>query len=1079
MPTHNPDEILTVGVDLDIKKAILQSAKFQRDLLKHMGAISKAVGKTTKASTELGKKSVKTNKKWRDSIDDVTEKQKEQETQISKLDHVLQALHKKSETATGKELEALDKQIKKIEKLSAARKKSRSEIDTKQLAADLKNAKKEFKDGMKEARDEFKDSIRGFFSKDLKGLISGSGKGLGKSFKSYVAHGAEKAAIAHKMGMSGMSRKQVGALASKTGGENGQIIKGLSGFTGKMGGFFKGLNSILPMLSAIGGGFMAIVKLVIDAEAQAKAFNKDILQSASNVEVLGKAGGDTNVAFSQVQDTLRGIRDAAYSTTNLKWGITAEEHKAVVNVLTQEGVSIARIGEEANNAHSSVKDFAAELTHVSVAYSRAFGVPMQEINQLQAEMMTEMGQSVRETQMSFSQMTRSAVDSGIAANKFFSIIRGVSQDLSLWSTRMEDAVKLLGQLGQVMSPRNAQKFLQASVQGLKNMGRQDRLRMTLLAGTGKVNQLVQRDIKRKADDLARSMNMTGDDLIKRMQQEGPAGLEKAVTDLPKEMQGAVREALIDMQLQMTRSKKGTFGTSSAARNLGAGGALQVMSDAIMRLSGKSRIKDAAGDISMEMLAEAMGKSEEEVDQLAKIGIAMDNQRDILKKQLEGTDDQQAAARASLKKAGIEGEDLAKKIDKAGYDQIMDTLDDDTQKQLNQQAKVEDMAKRQADLTQSSLDKLGVLVDFVMNQIYNVLSDIWEAVSSIPGVGVGGTVQSRATKRAVYNSKDPELMKLLESSGHDPDKFRTNLMGGGFGKNLSGALKAGGDKTTDLQKLISSAIGKNSEGVGAAAKEAGLDPKTVYDLKSAMNSGESMFEALKHIGMSSDKRAALFQKTTGQVDPNLLPTIVKAVGGTQHNEEEASPVTPMAAASPMSMATPAGSWFGSKEAKELATAQVDGVKGVSSKLDQVKLDTSFVKGPFTNAVEDGVLSAIRTSVVEQQDDKIGGTSRNPVPQGGFFGKTGLDFSTPKAPPLSANASGGTVTGVSNGMAMVSAAAGEGLASVGRGEKIVPAGSGSGTTVNMHVNGVGAADLAKIIEAKVNDGIWEYKRRERFG
>src|SRR6185369_9735703 len=104
------------------------------------------------------------------------------------------------------------------------------------------------------------------------------------------------------------------------------------------------------------------------------------------------------------------------------------------------------------------------LAHVSVAYSRAFGVPLQEINTLQAEMMTEMGASLDDTTLAFQQMTKAAEDSGISANKFFGMIRGVSQDLSLWGTRMEDAVKLLGRLGQVMSPRNAQKFMQTAAQ---------------------------------------------------------------------------------------------------------------------------------------------------------------------------------------------------------------------------------------------------------------------------------------------------------------------------------------------------------------------------------------------------------------------------------------------------------------------------------------------------------------------------------------------------------------------------------------------------------------------------------------
>lgn len=48
----------------------------------------------------------------------------------------------------------------------------------------------------------------------------------------------------------------------------------------------------------------------------------------------------------------------------------------------------------------------------------------------------------------------------------------------------------------------------------------------------------------------------------------------------------------------------------------------------------------------------------------------------------------------------------------------------------------------------------------------------------------------------------------------------------------------------------------------------------------------------------------------------------------------------------------------------------------------------------------------------------------------------------APSLPGHATGGVVTGITNGVANVSAAAGEGLASIGKGETIVPAGESSG-------------------------------------
>ena len=80
-------------------------------------------------------------------------------------------------------------------------------------------------------------------------------------------------------------------------------------------------------------------------------------------------------------------------------------------------------------------------------------------------------------------------------------------------------------------------------------------------------------------------------------------------------------------------------------------------------------------------------------------------------------------------------------------------------------------------------------------------------------------------------------------------------------------------------------------------------------------------------------------------------------------------------------------------------------------------------------------------------------------------------------LGAQARGGMVTGIASGIAVV-AAQGEGLASVGRGERITPAGGGAAGGVHVSVNGIGGPDLARLIEGKVVEGIREYKRREKF-
>lgn len=83
-------------------------------------------------------------------------------------------------------------------------------------------------------------------------------------------------------------------------------------------------------------------------------------------------------------------------------------------------------------------------------------------------------------------------------------------------------------------------------------------------------------------------------------------------------------------------------------------------------------------------------------------------------------------------------------------------------------------------------------------------------------------------------------------------------------------------------------------------------------------------------------------------------------------------------------------------------------------------------------------------------------------------------------LGGNATGALVTGVSGGLAKLSAAPGEGLASIGPGERILPAGGGGGGAggITLNVNGIGGTDLANYLKEKMATAIYEYKKREKL-
>jgi len=688
MPVN--DEVLTVGIELDIRQAIRQTRQFQQAMNKAMSQVSKAVDGLGKANSKMAK--------------DAAKGTKEQVTQFHNLEKSIASASKRGKGGI---------------------------IDSKALAKDASA-------GLMKAAEGFKGSLSSFFQKDAKGMVQNLGNTL-KGALSGAVRGSAAASLkaGGTMGRAGAGMSARGrARGGVTGGAmraGGGMMKAGGKGMAAMGKGLAGIAKMGPIFAMLGTAIMKIVEVFIDAEAQAKRFQRTLLQSASTIEYMGANAWNTNKAFGEMNYVIKEIREAAMDLDNIGWGITSEEHLQVLNTLTQAGVSMHRLGQEAVRSGKGVKTFAKELTQVSVAYSRAFGLPLQEINQLQAEMMTDLGMSAEETKLGFAQMARSASESGIAANKFFSIIRGASQDLSLYNLRMADAVKTLKMLGKVMSPRTAEKFFQSATKGLKDMGRQQLVQLTMLAGPGNAAEIVQRDLDSKYKDIAKKLNMDASRVAEIIKSEGVEGLAFQINQLPEEMQGAAREMAINAELQQTRSEKGMYGTATALAGVGPGGALEAMELALGRIGGTGDLRQDVGSIGPEEMAEKLGKSIEEVNQMVAFRMAIDMERSemaaLLQKQIDTPNKLSEEEKARLKE--IEDAGLtAANINEAGYQQIYDGMSEDQKEAHKDADKVINYAKRQTELTSDVMKKLEALLEFIMNQLYNVMLDIWEGLIGI-------------------------------------------------------------------------------------------------------------------------------------------------------------------------------------------------------------------------------------------------------------------------------------------------------------------------------------------------------------
>jgi len=1224
-----PEEVLTIGLDLDITGALKDLAAFQRKMSAQMGAVTDTVDKLSKANERMAKKAAKGTREWEESVEDLEES-------VDKLEKVLANLERRAKKASGEEKRRLEQEIATLRRVAEEKKKGEKKEKGKRGVGEAEAAAKGAVAGAlaglagREAKDIGRDIFGGMrggmqslFQKDLKGSIAGGGKLLsgimegtfkvggglfkrgGKVFGdqagSFLMRKSQQ-----QMAKGGMKGKMAGGGLAGV----GAALKGLGGMFKAVGPLLNTLSKIGPLVGMLSSALMGVVQLFLDLDSRAKDFNRSILQTAGNAEFLANNFYDAELAAGDMEDTLKGVRDAAYSLKNIDWGMTADDHKAVYNTLNQEGVAFADIRKWAEASKKSVEDFSFELVKVNVAVSRNLGVPLQEINQMQAEMITELGSSLDETKLAFAQMTRAATESGIAGNKFFAMIRGVSQDLALYNTRMGSASKLLKEVAKAMNPRAAQQFMQFAAQGLKSMDQDARMRLNLLTG-GKGKGIVTKDLERKGRLLVRDIRASfvqgskaladtwSEDKIKTALEAGGLERAKLLRDVGgMRGGGALVGAAEEMKIDKSAVKKGQWGVAAAMRNVSAGGKLDLLRSALLKFSGAKTLAGGIGDIGVDKMAQLLGISEEELRAQAKFESHMIRQNELLKADLDSSDEKvREDAKQRLKAAGITEEQL--RSNQVSASALMETISDKERKQIKEDAETQhDTSKRQADMQTSMLQKFEILVNFLMNQLYNVLLDIWEAVESIMDP-LGSEKEKRKAKRAILETKDPEMIKAMRDMGDNLDAYALRGKASDvYGKALtekvqtdegrSQVLKVAQEQLTHEDIMAAGAMGGVSKAKmdklrsklykKVTATEAGMAPAVSVGGPGTMAPAMAMAgatkvtvpiegvdfgQAMRDAGFSPDEISHLLEKGIWAAAPSRAVSFATRVGKPEAKEEAkvqaeeqakaqqpsaqqqasaktaAPPGAPAAAVGEPAAATPqlagglkgglaaaveaarakirpggSGGTLEGKAEEVPATAKGQGQlhedmsrmeKRLSTK--GIRYDKSFLTGDYGSEIEKRVLDAMRVALVEfaiykdadkealvrslgKADPKTFGkdllqaaqTTKNPAD----FAKSLTTGTMGEGTPTQ---TGGYVVGRNpDGTARVlRPPAGESPAFVGPGESIMSkgamaamAGGGRGglPPIQVSVNGVGGRELARIIEAKVADGVYEYKRREGF-
>ena len=1137
-----------VGIQLD-GKSLNKFKKESREYKKELGSIQKVIrevggeGNFQKATASLDKLQ-KAQSKFKDSLREMNAAERKFKKKMAKADNDLvkeqlaqkfkveQRARKKNALQAQRELAKERRAVGKdmsggaggmiFEKHTEMAEKQRKSAEQKEQAiADLKG----YEVG-KELGAAFGESIERLAGRDLLGFAKGGAKMSAEVLKG-----------AGKWGMKFGRDMQI--KGHGMGGMTGKALVGLGGLSKSLGPLIATLSKLGPILGGAAAIFGSIVKLILDVEAAAKEMNKQILEGASAAETFAASGRKAGDAYKNLDSTLDRIRAEATSLENVRWGLKAEDIIRVTNTMAQQGVSLESLkkdfehaGKAADASARQVKGF-GDMARMSFAYSRLMGVSLQEITDFQAEMFTEMGQSLSGMQLQFARMTKDATESGIATNKFFSILRGVSSDLGLYTTRVGQAASMLKLLGKAMNPREAQKFMSVATQGFKQMGEEDRIRMTLLAGEGKMRDIVAKDLDRKTKllyaDIARGAGLTFDEVLAEAK-KGAGALDAVLSKVGDNQRGALKSALTEVQLDRQAMKGGgTVGTSEAAANLSAAGALEATKAALQRFGGGKKLKDMTG-IQAFAARKAANVSLEQFRTMVKLEESVGKQREEMKAALEAPTKDNAALRARLEALGITQENITKQSDA----DIIAAMESSDQEALVEATEQKDYAQQTSELTTTLVDKMGIVIDGIFNYIYVALKDVIHAAHGIIdwlsfGFGKDKRADYRDKLESKRNASNSALIDALKVSAQetDPEMARKSMIRTveqAAVSNWDNASKTGDTSVNnkvarDLLKIFEGES-KGSKGLQVnamlgnanldkekkskflksfgekglftdAIKDAGLDPKEVQMIyrKALSTIGKDEVEKLTNLEMLEGANIGAPSVAQAQVramEGQKSPVKDGQQASSAKAQETSAASSPLVTKGGQIQASPiTGTTVGMPSEGKVVAEQLDfmgreNVQSLQNLYDALRrrgvvFDKQQLNSDFKEAVKQGTLAAMREALMEFAMYTAADPSKTlqRMKDSGFQGVSAMAG----AMQLPANADGGRVIGVTNGRA-VFAPPGEGLASIGPGEKISPAKSGGGGSVNLHVHGMQPNDFSTFLKKRVAEAIYEYKRREKF-
>lgn len=465
---------------------------------------------------------------------------------------------KRAQELNKKYTETQDKSLKKIYKRELGYQHHLMRVKSREMQSALGKENQ-----IQERRQEYLDEYNKLSKRSWKEGMEERAKGLANTFEQLKSGNVGLFADIFKAAGKGVAVRGAGLKEKYAGGE-GVGAKSM----GALGGILGKLGPALLTLGAMAGAFTAILGIIMAADAQIKEMNKAILEGGVLITDLGDSTKNWEKNLKMVTDAFSDMTFAQ------QWGMGPKELMGVVAAYQEGGLSVKKMTKGIED-QTLKQERLKQVTAGTLAYARLFGVAAPEMARTQAEMMQEWGVSLDQVKDQYGLLYQAASQSSFGTKRFYSMVLNATSGMAGYNVRMEEAAALLLRLSKVMSPKQAEAFMQSIMGKYEEMGLLERYKEGMMRGPEKTVKLMQKNSKKSVEILLKEQekNMSKIQMafieagVSIDWSSGVEGVAKQFSKLNDDQQAAVMSQirLVDSNKEFTESVKAALGASEAMK----------------------------------------------------------------------------------------------------------------------------------------------------------------------------------------------------------------------------------------------------------------------------------------------------------------------------------------------------------------------------------------------------------------------------------------------------------------------------------------------------------------------------------